>query len=195
MKVEQLDNTPADLVDPSSGIWGDQAADTIPLRPVPLAAQPTEYIRASRADRPYGETAEVAATALRCGDKLYVRLEWQDDERTNGEFADAAAVILGSGDGIVTLGRDDAPITLWYWAADREDAQSLSSAGPGVVRKNNGTSINAASKLNNNRWSVVLSGPAAEVNSSQLGVAIWNGSNDERAGLAAISDWLPLEMG
>ncbi len=194
MKVEQIDSGQADLVDPSSGIWGEQAVETISLQPVPLEAQPTEYIRASRANRSYGETAEVAAAAVGCGDRLYVRLEWQDDERSNAEFADAAAVILGSGEGIDTLGQDDAPVTLWYWAADREDAQNLSSRGPGVVRKND-TSVSAAAKLDNNRWSVVLSGPAAEVNGSQLGVAIWNGSNDERAGLAAISGWLPLDMG
>jgi len=27
-----------------------------------------------------------------------------------------------------------------------------------------------------------------------MGVAIWNGSNDERAGLAAVSGWLSLDM-
>ena len=194
MKVERMDNEAADLKDPASAVWSGLTAENISLAPVPLAAQPTEYIRVSRADQPYGETAEASATAVGSGDQLYVRLEWQDDERSNGEFADAAAVILGSGDNIATLGSDDTPLKLWYWADDRDGALNLSSSGPGVVLKNSGVSVSAAASRDDNRWAVVLSGPAKEVSDSQMGVAIWNGSNDERAGLAAVSGWLSLDM-
>jgi len=40
---------------------------------------------------------------------------------------------------------------------------------------------------------VVIAGPLAALSSNQLGVVIWNGSNDERAGLAAVSEWLDLD--
>jgi DMSO reductase family type II enzyme heme b subunit len=194
MKVERIDSKDADLNDPNSAIWSGLTSETVTLAPVPLSAQPTEYIRVSRADRPYGETGQASATAVGSGDQLYVRLEWQDDEKPNSEFADAAAVILGSGSDIGTLGSDDVPLTLWYWADDRKEALSLSSRGPGVVRKNLDVSISAAANLDDNRWTVVLSGPAKDVSDSQLGIVIWNGTNDERAGLAAVSNWLSLDM-
>jgi len=193
MKVERTDSLEADLTDPSSPIWSDLTAETVSLSPVPLDAQPTEYIRASRAESSYGETAQASAMAIGRGDQLYVRLEWQDDEKPNAEFADAAAIVLGTGDGIRTLGSDDAPVTLWYWAEDRDDSFSLTSRGPGVVRKNADVSIGSNANLGDNRWAVVLSGPASDVSDAQLGVAIWNGSNDERAGLAAVSGWHSLD--
>ncbi len=193
MKIVAKEGSQADLANPASAIWEDVEATTVSLQPVPLSAQPNEYIRVSRADRPYGQTANVAASAASCGDDIYVRLEWQDDEVANTEFADAAAVVLGSGDGIGTLGSDDAPMTLWYWANDRNEALNLSSVGPGVVRTNGSATIAADAELSAGRWSVVLAGPASAVIDSQLGVAVWNGSNDERAGLAAVSDWLSLD--
>ena len=49
--------------------------------------------------------------------------------------------------------------------------------------------------LANGRWSVVLSGPADVAQKRKVALAVWNGSRDERAGLAAVSqEWLPLEM-
>lgn len=193
MKVETTQSPAKDLNDPSSAVWRDLTSETVPLSPVPLEAQPNEYIRTSRAERPYGATGEAVASALSNGEQLFVRLEWQDDASPNTEFADAAAVVTGRGDGIQSLGSEDTPVGMWYWASDREQSLSLISSGPGVVRSNVDVVTTASANLDGGRWAVVLSGPRSEVSDNQIGVAIWNGSNDERAGLAAISGWLSLD--
>ena len=193
MKVETTQSPAEDLNDPSSAVWRDLTSETVALSPVPLEAQPNEYIRISRADKPYGATAEAKASALNNGEQLFVRLEWQDDESPNAEFADAAAILTGRGDEIQSLGNEDTPVGMWYWASDREQSLSLVSSGPGVVRSNADVVTGASANLDGGRWAVVLSGPSSEVTDNQIGVAIWNGSNDERAGLAAISGWLSLD--
>lgn len=193
MKVETTQSPAEDLIDPSSAVWRDLTSETVSLSPVPLEAQPNEYIRISRADKPYGVTGEAVASALDNGKQLFVRLEWQDDESPNTEFPDAAAILTGKGDDIQSLGSEDTPVGIWYWASDREQSLSLISTGPGVVRNNADVVTGASANLDGGRWSVVLTGPSSEVTDNQIGVAIWNGSNDERAGLAAVSGWLPLD--
>jgi DMSO reductase family type II enzyme heme b subunit len=193
MKVETTQSPAEDLNDPSAAVWRDLTSETVSLSPVPLAAQPNEYIRVSRADKPYGATGEAVASALNNGEQLFVRLEWQDDETPNTEFADAAAIVTGRGDEIQSMGSEDAPVGMWYWASDREQSLSLVSSGPGVVRNNTEVVTGASASLDGGRWAVVLSGPSSEVTDNKIGVAIWNGSNDERAGLAAISGWLSLD--
>jgi DMSO reductase family type II enzyme heme b subunit len=193
MKVETTQSPAEDLNDPSAAVWRDLTSETVALSPVPLEAQPNEYIRVSRADKPYGATGEARASALQSGEQLFVRLEWQDDESPNTEFADAAAILTGTGDTIQSLGSEDTPVGMWYWASDRKESFALVSSGPGVVRGNADVVTTASSSLDGGRWAVVLSGPSSEVTDNQIGVAIWNGSNDERAGLAAISGWLSLE--
>ena len=48
-----------DFANPHSSAWSSVAAEAVALAPVALAAQPTEYIREARANRPYGKTAGV----------------------------------------------------------------------------------------------------------------------------------------
>ena len=76
----------------------------ISLSPVPLDAQPNAYIQNAWSDRPFGTTPEASVAALSDDQCLYVRLEWSDDPSPNGEFADAAGLLLGNGN-IATLGR------------------------------------------------------------------------------------------
>lgn len=194
MRVERTDNPAKDLIDPSAAVWRDLASEKVSLSPVPLEAQPNAYIRTSRADRPYGKTAEAKASAVGNGTQLFVRLEWQDDAKPNTEFGDSAAVLTGTGQTIETLGSDSEPLNMWRWSSDRKAGLSLISKGPGVVVKNPDVEVSTAANLGDGRWSVVLSGPMSQVADSQIGIAIWNGSNDERAGLAAVSGWLSLDM-
>ena len=193
MKVERKETSESDLLDPTSAVWRDLTSETVALTPVPLEAQPNEYIRSSWADRSYGQTAQASAAAISSGNQLYVRLEWQDDDRPNEEFADAAAVVLGKGDAIQTLGSEDSSVNLWYWAEDRSSCLSLSSSGPGVVLGKPEVEVAGSANLGDSRWAVVICGPESAVQDGQVGVALWNGSNDERAGLAAVSSWLSLD--
>jgi len=193
MKISKSQSPKDDLLDPASAAWKDLTAETASLSPVALDAQPNEYIRTAWAERPYGQTAAASAIAQQAGDTVYIRLEWDDDAKANGEFADAAAVLLGKGGALDTLGSIEQPLKMWYWADGRPNPLSLTSKGPGVVAPAGEDVLDAAAVPDGGRWAMVIAGPLAAVSGNQLGVAIWNGSNDERAGLAAVSDWLDLE--
>lgn len=197
MKAAHFNGDSSTLRDPSSERWRDVPAVAVALAPVALAAQPTEYIRQAWANRPYGQTAEAMVAAASDGDRLYIRLEWEDDSQPHGEFQDAAGVIFHSGSdaALATMGKAGAPVPVWYWENGRPEPLHLMSSGPGVVEKVREGTPAAQAVLTESRWSVVFSGPASRRGSTQLGVAIWNGSNEERAGLAAVSrEWLPVDL-
>jgi DMSO reductase family type II enzyme heme b subunit len=195
MKVAQLATEPAELTNPGSPAWGEVPAIEVSLKPVALAAQPVEYIRETWAGRPYGQTSRATVAAATARDRLYVRVEWEDDEAPNREFQDAAAVVFdGTGGDIATLGSAAHPVALWYWEHGRQAPLHLISRGPGVVSKDSTGAPTAAAVLAGKRWAVVFSGPAGGVGQRRIGVALWNGSNNERGGLAAVTpEWLPLE--
>lgn len=196
MKVAKV-NAGADLANPASIAWASMKSEAVPLGPVALAAQPTEYIRQAWANKAYGRTSEAMVAAASDGQRLYLRLEWEDDEKPNGEFQDAVAgVFPANGDApLATLGDASKPLAVWYWEQGRPGALNLAARGPGVFRKDNSAALSASGALNERRWSVVISGPAAAAKAGKVGVAVWNGSNEERAGLAAVSrDWLKLEL-
>lgn len=194
MKVAKLSGA---LADPAGAEWQSVPDVRVPLAPVALEAQPTEYIRESWKDRDYGQTAEAQVKAASDGQRLYVRVEWADDPAPNREFQDAVSAIFPTnGSGVLaTLGDAEKPLALWFWEQGRPGPLRLLSSGPGVVKKDPEANLGAKGVLADGRWSVVLSGPADVLQKQKLGLAIWNGSRDERAGLAAVSqEWLPLEM-
>ena len=169
----------------------------VALGAIPVSAQPTAYIREAWAKRPYASTSSARVAAASDGERLYVRIEWADDAKPNGEFQDAAAAVFpGAANGpIETLGSAAAPVGMWYWQQGRDEALNLTSHGPGAVRKDGEGAVAGSAESANGRWSVVLSGPVSAVKGGKLGVVVWNGSNEERAGLGAVSQgWLGLEQ-
>ena len=185
-----------DLTTPGGAGWSEVSAERVALQPAPLDAQPTEYIRTKWADLPYGTVAGVDVATATDGQALFVRLEWDDSETPNGEFPDAAAVYFPADAGAAagTFGSTEQAVDLWYWQSNLEAARSLVGRGPGVFTPN-GSEVSASAALDGGRWSVVLSGPLADAPSS-IGVAVWDGSNEERAGLGAVTpEWVALELG
>lgn len=193
MKVETSKKPEKDLLNPASGVWGEVKSEKLTMEPVPLKAQPNEYIKTAWKGKTYGATKKVEVAAVGKGGQLYVRLEWADKSASEGEFADAAAILSGGGKSVKTMGSEKEPVNLWYWAEDRDQGVSVSSTGPGIFRREDGKSIVASASRDKKTLSVVIAGPLAEVTDNKIGVAVWDGSNDERAGLAAVSGWLSLE--
>jgi len=194
MKVAKLAGT---LADPAAPAWQSVENVSVPLAPVALEAQPTEYIREAWKDRDYGQTAQAEVKAASDGARLYLRVEWADDPVPNREFQDAVGAIFPTnGSGVLaTMGNAEKPLALWFWEDGRPGPLRLISSGPGVVVKDASADLGAAGVLAGGRWSVVLSGPLDVTEKRKLALAVWNGSKDERAGLAAVSqEWLPLEM-
>ncbi len=194
MKVAKLSEP---LADPAAAAWQAVECVGVSLAPVALQVQPTAYIREAWIDRDYGQTARAEVRAASDGDRLYLRVEWADDPAPNREFQDAVSAIFPTnGSGVLaTMGDKEKPLALWFWEHGRQGALRLISTGPGVVRKDPEAELGATGVLADGRWSVVLSGPAAIAEKQKVALAVWNGSNEERAGLAAVSrEWLPLEL-
>lgn len=194
MEVRTLEG---DLADPTSAAWSGADSASISLAPVPLDAQPTEYIRTAWADRSYGNVSDVTVAAAQSGGRAYVRLEWADSEAPNVEFEDAAAVYFpADGDApAATIGSPDAAVGIWYWMARLAAARSLVGTGPGAFRPSGSNGVAATANLDGGRWAVVLEGDAGALSSGKLGVVVWDGSNEERAGIgAATPEWIPLEI-
>lgn len=195
-----------DPLDPTNDAWKSVPTETVRLVPVPLEEQPNEYIRTAWRTRPYGRVAEVDVAAARRGERLFVRLEWNDSEEPNTEFLDGAGVFFpDSADGAppLTIGSHGAPVQLWAWR-DRlpvqealPPARELVASGPGAFRTSDSDpSVSAASALSGGRWSVVIAGDLAPASMAQrMGVVVWDGSNDERAGIGAVTPgWVPLAV-
>lgn len=194
MEVKRISG---DLADPAADAWAAVATETVGLSAIPLDAQPTEYIRVAWADRPYGKVASADVAAAHDGERLYVRVQWADSDTPNTEFHDAAGVLFpadGADAPVATIGGVDAPVRLWYWQANLDAARDLDARGPGVFAKRAEPAVDASAALADGRWSVVLSsGLDAAV--TRLGVAVWDGSNEERAGIGAVThEWIPLEV-
>ena len=186
---------------PGAESWSSAEAEVLALEPVPLDAQPTEYIRAAWADRPFGRVSEVNAAAAHDGKSLFVRLEWSAPDGANGEFPDAAAVFFPLDDGAqpATFGSDEHPVDLCYWQSNLDGGIGLVARGPGVFREREDAHVGASAARNDDHGSVVLAcpieGTLAEGGSTRVGVAVWDGANQERAGIGAVTpDWVQLEI-
>jgi DMSO reductase family type II enzyme heme b subunit len=163
--------------------------------------QPTDYVRNAWRGRPYGRLQHVNVAAAHDGDNLYLRLTWPASATGTSEFPDAAGILFPATARapLLTLGRPRAPVELWRWQADRKHATSLLSIGPGIFKPGHGKPPRVTSSRRNELWSVVfssrLAGALAAGKSARVGVVIWDGSNGERGGLAAVTPrWLRLEI-
>ena len=194
MKVSKVSDAASSLGSPTAAGWRSVGSEEVSLGAIPLGLQPTAYIQEAWAKRPYASTSRAKVAAATDGERLYVRLEWADDAKANGEFGDAAAAVLGDGE-VKTLGSQERPVGLWYWQNGRSEALAIESRGPGVFKRTSPGTVTASAALEGGRWAVVLSGPADAAKSGKVGVVVWNGTNEERAGLGAVSQgWLGLEQ-
>ena len=192
MKVAR---TTEDLADPAAPGWSAAQSATVSLGAVPLDAQPTEYIQVAWADRPYASVHEADVAVAHDGTNLWVRISWADPGGESREFPDgaAAAVSCGANGAPATVGSPEAPVELWCWHEGR-DAKRVVSRGPGVVSAADAAGLRACGTGADGRWTVTLGGPIAAIGDpSRLGVVVWNGANEGRAGLGAVSEWVALE--
>jgi len=199
-------------MDPAAAEWAAAPEETLPLQQTPWASQPSEYARNAWKDRPYGQTAAVAVAAAHNGEALFFRLSWADDSKDDGirdttQFADGAAVLFPvRGDAqLQTMGSPEQPVNAWYWRADLEAPLAITATGLGTTVRSKNGSLSAAGSYEAGGWQVVISRPfaargdgvvvLAPGQAGKVGFAVWQGSNQERAGIKATSaDWQPLEI-
>jgi len=202
------------LLDAESKPWQSQPPTVLPLMGTPVGLQPTDAIRNSWAGKKIGAVEKVAVSALHNGSVLAFRLEWENATENgaladNDDFPDAAAIALPTSEDspLVVMGAPGAAVNAWYWRADEpEGARQISAEGLGTSRALGGERVQARGTWKEGRWRVVIARSlqtpgepaAAQLSAGSetgFGVAVWDGSRQERAGIKAFSgDWLELDI-
>jgi len=212
VKAQRVTAGDAALLDPASPQWDGVRASELTLQPTPITAQPSLYVQEKWKETPYGVTRRLAVRAAHNGERLYFHLSWPDE--TNDEaihdtdqFADAAAVLFPvNGDApLQSMGSPQAPVNAWYWRPDLEQPLSITAQGTGTTSRTQDPELSASGIHSRGAWRVVirrrLDSPQPEYVSLQpgapgkVGFAVWQGSNQERGGLKAVTlDWQQLEI-
>lgn len=213
MRVVYVNSDLDSLLQPESAAWRGRESETIKLIGTPSGMQPTEAIRVAWTGKPIGAVGSVEVGAVHNGDVLAFRLEWEDPNEDselpdNDSFPDAAAIALPAADGapLILMGAPGKPVNAWYWRADEPDgARHIAAEGLGTSRTLDTSLVSARGFWKEGRWRVLIAramnveaqGAARLQPGSEtgFGVAIWEGSHNERAGIKAFSgDWMKLTI-
>jgi len=203
------------LLDAGSGAWSGVWGEELKLMGTPVGLQPTEAIRSSWMGREIGAVGSVRVSSVHDGQVLAFRLEWSDGEEDAAlsdttAFVDAAAVLLPSVPGApaVTMGAPGSAVTAWYWRADDATGRGrqVVAEGLGTTRTLDQEMVHSRGEWRDGRWRVVLARslrvesaePVVQLEAGLVtgfGVAVWEGSHGERAGIKAFSgDWQELRI-
>lgn len=214
MRVQRVDADSQELLDPMGIAWQRVAADEVSLLPTPIELQPTEYVRVAWKDRPYGQLPKLEVQGLHNGDKVFFRLAWDDPTEDTAiadtiHFTDAAAVLfpIAPDAPLSGMGVPGKPVNAWIWRPDWPSPRNVAIEGVGTTQRRDDPSLATKSRRADGRWLVVISrsfaadgapqgtaalGPGTP---SRIGFAVWQGANQERAGIKAYSpDWVDLQI-
>lgn len=195
---------------PNGSAWDETTPATVSLASAPSQAPEAEDTT----------TEEMSVRTAYTDDRLYVRLSWSDasgdrdldphEERTphGDSFPDAAAVQLPvneSADPGIAMGSEREPVNVWYWRADQGSHEVL-AGGPGTTTALNDSAIDTEARYDDGRWAVVFARDlvvgeggdrlAVEMDDDvNVAFGVWNGSNTERAGQKAVSEWQYVPLG
>ncbi|EMA63892.1 ethylbenzene dehydrogenase-related protein [Halorubrum lipolyticum] len=191
-----------DLAEPTGDAW--ESVETVS---VPLSS--------SGAAVPGGSDATVdsaGVAAARTDERLYLRLSWDDGTANTSTdslraFADAAAVQLPVStekQPPIAMGSADDRVNVWYWNG-ADGTESLLAGGAGSTTRLPESAVEATATHTGDRWAVVFSRSLASDRANVTDVddgedvnaafAVWEGSNDERSGQKAASEWYYLSLG
>ncbi len=213
MRAVKLQLATRTLLNPAAPQWAKAPAEEISLGGTPLHLQPTRYIRTAWAARPIGTVRRLTVQAAHNKRDIAFRLEWPDDTedrdyRDGSHFPDAAGVVfpLQENAPLETMGSPEAPVNVWYWRANMAEgeAEELVSTGLGIFADSAADSIQSRATWQGGRWQVVLTRPLSANGQgvplspgmvTGVAFAVWEGSNQERAGLLSFSKhWRDLEI-
>ena len=189
--------------------WSSAKGASVKLAPTPLGLQPTGLIRASWKERTWGQVSELKVAVVHDGNDIVFQLQWPDAEQVSGEgetFPDGAAIALPvkGRPPLVTMGEAGSPIHLLHWSASSERVRSVVAAGIGTSEEGPALDASAQASWGNGGWHLAVRRPLASPSGGAVlsagsrtlvGFAVWNGANQERAGIKAFSiDWHELAL-
>jgi DMSO reductase family type II enzyme heme b subunit len=194
---------------PAASQWTGVAHETVDMIPAPLGLQPNDYIIASWQNRPYGKIETVETACVHDGKSIAVLLRWACAKLSTGQaegFPDAAAIAFPvRGDPILlNMGSDEAPIHALQWKSKGNEVRSVLAEGIGTSLPGPRVAEGGKGGWSAGHWGLVLwrslDGPEgaarlAAGTPTRIGFAVWNGANEERAGIKAVSgDWTDLTL-
>lgn len=176
---------------------------TIKLIAAPTAIQPGGYINKAYADRvtPVTPSAEVTVDT---SNGYVMRLAWRcahamiDASDNPRQFIDGAALLVPEVADApwITMGQPGMPVQGVLWRADKPEPYAIRAEGLGSVQRSKPpANWKAEAAYGDGVWRVTFTLPewAPLAQHKLFAVAIWQGSESERAGLKSISEgWLPL---
>lgn len=214
MRVGRVDAGDEELLSLESAVWQEAPVNEVVLSPTPLDMQPTDYVRVSRSGRPYGVVSSMKVSALHNGNSVFFHLVWQDDAADGAikdinQFADAAAVMFPMVEDapLIGMGITGKPVNVWLWRADWERPKNVSAEGMGTTKRRDDPALSSAARHTDGQWDLVVGrslerrdAPQGTIvlapgTVSQIAFAVWQGSEQERAGLKAFSPaWQELVL-
>lgn len=157
-------------------------------------------------------TQKLTAQAVRTSGRLFVKLAWSDRTantaaKDTDQFLDGAAVqfpLNGQAATLPFMGDAVNAVNVWHWRADGRTLNLLAK-GFGTSTPVPTEGLRSASARTSDGWEVVLSRPLrvkAEEGADLLGrrtmpiaFAVWDGENQERDGLKAVTmEWWLLRF-
>ncbi len=199
--------TIADYAATTAAGWQQVPAETVEMVPAPVEMQPNGFIQANWRDRPYGQLASLQAQSVHDGTNIAVRLRWASEKPETGGregFPDGAAIAFPvTGEPVLwSMGNEDEPVQFIQWQAMKNQIRSVVAWGIGSSVPGPAVSETVTAGWSQGYWTIVMlrtlaGGPEAAnlqpATETRIGFAVWNGSNEERAGIKAVSvDWLSL---
>jgi DMSO reductase family type II enzyme heme b subunit len=191
-----------DLSSPDAAGWADVPASDVPLSAAPSGLPGAEQV----------STRTVDVQAARSDSDLFIRLQWADaDPSTTIDdpqtFVDAAAVqmpVNTSTQPAIAMGSARNMVNVWYWRAD-EQSEELAAGGPGSTTILSYEGVSTEATHEDGTWTVVYNRPLTPGDTNRTAItgeenldiafAVFNGSNMERSGHKAVSEWYYLPVG
>jgi DMSO reductase family type II enzyme heme b subunit len=205
----------AAAAEPGSSLWGEAKPEAVALIATPIGLQPNTTIQVSwMPPKQIGVVAGVEVAAIHDGETLAFQLAWKDaqEDREIGDvtiFPDACGVLFPAVTGAIvsTMGAPGLGVNAWYWRADEDGrGRQVVAEGLGTTRTIDVELVRGRGVWKEGRWQVVISRPmriqtfesVAQFEPGQttgFAVAVWEGSNSERAGIKAYSgEWRELVL-
>jgi len=201
--IRVLSASGVDAASPDAAVWQKAPVTQVALQPA-FAGHPSIV--------GVPATTQIAAQAIRAGNQLFVKLAWSDATanaaiKDMGQFMDGAAVqfpINGKAATTPFMGDPNNAVNVWRWRADGL-TENMIAKGFGTSMRVPFEGLHSTSMRTDGGWAVVLARPlkvkADEGASLQnrktmpIAFAAWDGANQERDGLKAVTlEWWQLKF-
>lgn len=186
--------------------WSDAPAAEVPLSAAPSGLPNAEAVA----------TRAVDVQAAQSDGRVYLRLQWQDPQPSEHAddpqtFADAVAVQMPvdtTEQPAIAMGSQSNMVNVWYWNA-ATGTEELLAGGPGSTTLFDNQTVQTWAEHTDSgeegTWTVVFSRPVDPAGENRTAITteqdldiafgVWDGSNAERSGRKAVSQWYYLPFG